>query len=333
MMRIMIFPLFIMIFMLFCEKNPVESDRSKWQALNSGLPENTSVQSIALFSQNPDILYIGTYNGVYLSKDGANTWNFISHTLYANDISCLAIHPNNEKIVFVGSRGKGVFRTTDSGNKWESVWPKDFDPHIHCISFSATGTILWIGTDRGLYKSEDQGQNWTCVYPYSSILSVAPDAVDVLTIYTSVNFAGNFKSTDNGSSWFEINNGLFSQGGSTAAANRFTFHPYNPKTILMSTGWVDLYQTINGGVDWKQTGKISDLSAVAVAYDPVDANKVWVATEEHGVYKSQDGAVTFSKVDNIFSDIQINDLRLARYKNRTVVYVGTLSKGLYKYVD
>src|SRR2546428_14114581 len=41
-----------------------------WEQLTKGLPEATKVQAITVDPTNPDIIYIGTHDGPYRSKNG-----------------------------------------------------------------------------------------------------------------------------------------------------------------------------------------------------------------------------------------------------------------------
>ena len=97
-----------------------------------------SVGAIAVAETDPDLVFIGTGetcirgnilpgDGVYRSRDGGETWEHIG--FYESDgISKIRIHPTDPDIVYVASFGKygvpseerGVFRSTDGGDSWET---------------------------------------------------------------------------------------------------------------------------------------------------------------------------------------------------------------------
>ena len=44
-----------------------------WQAVNAGLPDNTSISALAIDPTTPSTLYAGTYGGVFKSTDAGGT--------------------------------------------------------------------------------------------------------------------------------------------------------------------------------------------------------------------------------------------------------------------
>src|SRR2546428_12169569 len=45
-----------------------------WEQLTKGLPEATKVQAITIDPTNPDLIYIGTHDGPYRSRNGGDSW-------------------------------------------------------------------------------------------------------------------------------------------------------------------------------------------------------------------------------------------------------------------
>jgi photosystem II stability/assembly factor-like uncharacterized protein len=87
-----------------------------WKCISLQLPVN-SVQSIAIHPNNPDIVYFGGNNTVYLSMNGGVSWNVIGGTSFnaLNQVVFdIKIHPNNPNILFVGTQ-YGLYRSYDQG--------------------------------------------------------------------------------------------------------------------------------------------------------------------------------------------------------------------------
>jgi photosystem II stability/assembly factor-like uncharacterized protein len=154
-----------------------------------------SIGDVAVAPSNPDIIYVGTGeglhrpdlstgDGIYKSTDAGRTWK---HTGLpdAQQIGGLAIDPNNPDRVFAAVLGhpygpnatRGVYRTTDGGAKWEKV--KFVDNNTGAIQVtidpSNSNTVyatLWearmmpwengraTGANCGLWKSTDGGTTW-----------------------------------------------------------------------------------------------------------------------------------------------------------------------------
>lgn len=154
-----------------------------------------SIGDIAVAPSNPNVLYVGSGegvqrpdlsvgDGVYKSTDAGKTWKHLG-LRDAQQIGGLAIDPTNENIVFVAALGhpyganteRGVYRSKDGGNTWERVLYKDentgavqvtIDPHNPNIVFADLWASrqgpwengAWQGKESGLYKSTDGGSTW-----------------------------------------------------------------------------------------------------------------------------------------------------------------------------
>ncbi|RYC51030.1 VPS10 domain-containing protein [Flagellimonas olearia] len=101
--------------------------------------KTASIGDIAIYQDNPDILYLGTGEGnprnsqsygfgMYKSLDGGKSWSHLGLEKTKN-IHRVLIHPNNPDVVWVGAIGsawgpsedRGVFKTTDGGKTWKKI--------------------------------------------------------------------------------------------------------------------------------------------------------------------------------------------------------------------
>lgn len=301
-----------------------------WRAINSGLPEQTTVQTIAS-NRNGSVLYAGTFDGVYRSENSGASWSRKSNGLDARDISCLAMAPQNSLIAVAGSWGKGLYKTTDGGETWQSVWSGDKSPHINAVQYSSDGSTLWVATQHGLFRSADGGQTWVHAFKYGKIRTVAVHPINANIIYLGIRWHGNFRSSDGGESWQEINTGVYTTGQEYAAANAFIFDPRNPNRMVMSTGWVDLYESQNGGESWKRVADVLyEKSVLALGIAEIAPQQIWAITEDDGVFASQDGSSKWLVENTGIEDFKVKALRVAPTSGD--VFVGTLGKGIFKYV-
>jgi photosystem II stability/assembly factor-like uncharacterized protein len=165
-----------------------------WTPVGQGQFKYASVGAMALYENDPDIMYVGLGepqlrqsvswgDGMYKSVDGGATWEHIglSDSLH---IARVRIHPHNPDIVYVASMGhafgpseeKGVFRTRDGGETWERVLFQNegtgaidliMSPDDPSLLFAA----LWEferkawgaktgGPDSGIWRSRDGGDTW-----------------------------------------------------------------------------------------------------------------------------------------------------------------------------
>lgn len=313
--------------------NPVEPEKtsSGWQPMNTGLPANTTVQCITA-DETGKLLYIGTFDGVFKSNDGAGAWTAVNEGLGARDISCIALDPANSSVIYAGSWGKGVFKSASAGNQWLSVWNRDMNPLINGVTIGSDGAV-WCATEEGLFVTRDGGGTWRHAFQYGKIRTVAVSPADPATIYFGARWHGNFRSSDGGQTWQQINTGVYTDGQEYAAANSFLFVAGNPQHILMSTGWIDLYNSDNGGNEWQYCGDILlERHVHRLAASMLKPHQIWAATETDGIYVSRDDGVAWTAANAGLENIKITSLLVAR-RGEHAIFAGTLGQGVFKYVE
>ena len=158
--------------------------------------ENTSsVGDVAVAPSNPNIVYVGSGegiqrpdlsigNGLYKSTDAGATWKNMG-LFDAQQIGGISIDPYNENRIFVAALGhpygpnkeRGVYRSLDGGKTLEQVLYIDentgavqvgIDPNNTNIVFATIWSArqgpwengAWNGEPSGLYKSIDGGNTW-----------------------------------------------------------------------------------------------------------------------------------------------------------------------------
>ena len=165
-----------------------------WNPIFDSAPTG-SVGDIAVSESNPNVIYVGTGeglhrpdlsvgDGIFKSTDGGKNWQHIGLS-DVQQVGRLIVHPSDPDIVFVAGLGhpygsneeRGVFRTKDGGKNWEKVLylnrytgaiQVEFDPNNPDIVYAD----LWehqegpwenakfSGPNSGLYKSTDGGDTW-----------------------------------------------------------------------------------------------------------------------------------------------------------------------------
>jgi photosystem II stability/assembly factor-like uncharacterized protein len=78
-----------------------------WTDLAGGVPSGP-VNVIAEDPENPRVLYLGTDLGAYVSIDGGESWQSLSHGLPTTFVQDMEVHPD-EDILVAGTHGRGVF--------------------------------------------------------------------------------------------------------------------------------------------------------------------------------------------------------------------------------
>ncbi len=154
-----------------------------------------SVGAVAVAPSNPDIVYVGSGeglhrpdlsvgDGMYKSTDAGATWTHLG-LREGQQIAQLAVDPHDPNRLFMAVAGhpygpnpeRGIYRSTDGGQSFQKVLYKDeniggsdvkIDPANPNIVYAALWEAReapwengdWNGTGAGIFKSTDGGQNW-----------------------------------------------------------------------------------------------------------------------------------------------------------------------------
>ncbi len=154
-----------------------------------------SVGCIAVAASNPNIIYVGSGeglqrpdlsvgDGIYKSTDAGKTWKHLG-LRDGQQIPQIAVDPQNPDRLLVAVAGhpygpneeRGIFRSTDGGKTFEKVLYKDenigaadvqIDPSHPDVAYASLWearqgpweNAAWNGTGGGIFKSTDGGKNW-----------------------------------------------------------------------------------------------------------------------------------------------------------------------------
>ena len=276
------------------------------------------VDTIAVAPSNALLIYAGSIGtdggkGVFKSVDAGRSWLEVNNGITNKRINAIAIDPQRPEVVYAGYEGEGFYKTTNGGDSWARINERPLH-HGTSIAIDPLDTrILYLGTDRGMFKSVDGGKTVMALangQPNDgAVVSIVIDPRDHGTLYISkyndkVELSGIWKSTDVGSRWKASNIGL--SGG----------HPLQ----------VGLERYID-------TARL----AFGLAIDPVHPNIIYAGTLGGGVFKSTDGGEHWSHAsqgintgmsfgDNIYS-------LAVDARNPDVVYAGTAGGGIFQTLD
>jgi len=176
--------------------------------------------------QDHNVLLVGSQR-VYKSTDNGDTYNAVSGDLTSNPISLLVygtittldISPVNANLYYAGTDDGRVWRSTDAGSNWLSIWaglPVRWVTRI--TADPVDGNVVYLtlsgfGIDEHVprvYRSTNRGDTWI---PIDSNLPDAPandilaDPADNYTLYLATD-VGVYASRNRGQSWFPLGTGM-----------------------------------------------------------------------------------------------------------------------------
>ena len=291
---------------------------SNWEPLFDR--ESTgSIGAIAVAPSNPAIIYVGTGagiirpdlatgDGMYRSNDTGRTWTHLGLD-NTQMIAYVDIDATNPDRLFVAALGhpygpnaeRGVFRSTDGGRTFEKVLYKDEytsanEVRIDPANPSTVYAALW--------------QQQSTFYEYAAF---GPDS-------TWPGAGGVYKSTDGGTTWTQLTNGL----PQVLEAN-IAIAPSNSQVIYAmiasvnpagGSGPVSFYKSSDGGAHWtlrtripgatvvgdttaatadaRPLGRIGGGDLPPIVVDPKNENVVYSASIV--MWRTEDGGTSWSAV-------------------------------------
>jgi photosystem II stability/assembly factor-like uncharacterized protein len=251
----------------------------------------------------------------------------IGPAIMSGRITDLELHPTNDRILYAGTAGGGVWKSNNGGATFNPIFD-DYCQSIGAVEIdpSSPDNIVWVGT----------GETWT-----RNSVSVGD---------------GLYKTVDGGTNWTKVG---FEKSERIAGIQ---VNPKNPNEIyvaVLGPLWSDsedrgLYKTIDGGQTWNKILFVDKTTGCSdLTLDPKDPNIVYASFWEFrrkpwafnsggansGLYKSTDGGKTFNKIHNGFPKGKLGRMAIAvAPSNSNILYTVIESeqdkdKGLYRSDD
>jgi hypothetical protein len=202
--------------------------------------------------------------GLFMSANGATTWNLSNAGLASGVIYSIQVDPSNPMTVYALT-ANGCFKSMDGGADWTSassglgvVYPSSYGSPASQLAIDPLhpGT-LYIGGYAGVYKTTNGAANWTLTgtgLPSSPwVQTVAVDPKVPTTIYAGTYFNGIFKSTNGATTWNVATNGL-----NTLNCDALVVDPNNSSNVYAGGGSytfsASVFKSTNGGGNWTLLG-------------------------------------------------------------------------------
>jgi photosystem II stability/assembly factor-like uncharacterized protein len=146
----------------------------------------------------------GGNTGLIKSTDGGVTWQKVSDVLNPPvDFHAMALSKSDPNtIIGFDSGGRGLFKTSDAGNTWDTL---PFPEYISSIVILPDDSNkVFIGTGKGIYQSNDGGVSWAKISQYDGITILALGIDEKGVLYASTSEFGLSRSEDLGKTWQQI---------------------------------------------------------------------------------------------------------------------------------
>lgn len=261
-------------------------------------------------------------NGLYSSSDGGFKW--VKSQSFNDQALTLAASGLN---VIVGNY-YGVSISTDEGESWVHKSPPVYGGSgLRIQALTINGNRIYVGYNfGGLFYSGDGGFSWKStadsITSASSISSLFFDGDNVYAGTSSWSFslANLYKSTDHGTSWTKIKNGLKnSKVISNARLGEKLFIGTNGNGIFFSN---------DNGLTWQESNQ--GLGSISISSIITIGENVYAGSSDGGgVFLLKSGG---NRWDSLFD--QLTDIGVTSFaKIGSKLFAGTSGGGVFLYSD
>jgi len=199
--------------------------------------------------------YMGTTGGgIWKTDDIGNTWTNISDGYFTTgSVGAISVSESDPNVVYAGMgehairgvmthHGDGVYKSTDAGKSWKKMG-LELTQHISRITIhpknpdivfvAVQGALYGSSQERGIYRSQNGGKTWDKVLYVDEKTGCAELSMDMnnpLVLYAAMwehgrlpwkvisggPGSGLYKSTDGGTTWEKLKEGLPAEMGKMA---------------------------------------------------------------------------------------------------------------------
>ncbi|MBC7848699.1 MAG: glycoside hydrolase, partial [Chitinophagaceae bacterium] len=297
--------------------------------INTGLKEAQQIGGMAIDPTNENRLFVAALGhpygpnkerGVYRTIDGGKSWQQVLYIDENTGAIQVTLDPKNGNIVYAsmwaGRQGpwengawngkeSGLYKSVDGGTTWTKLTTglPGTDKGLGRIGFCIAPSdplrlyaTIDAGSNGGIFRSDDGGQNWYVVATDNRYWGRASDFAELkcdplnADIVYSANIA-MWKSLDGGKTWNEFRG---APGGDDY--HRIWINPTNPKIILLASDQGAII-TVNGGESYSSWYNQPTAQFYHVSTDNEYPYNVYGGQQESGsvgiASRGNDGQITY----------------------------------------
>jgi photosystem II stability/assembly factor-like uncharacterized protein len=298
-----------------------------------------ALHSMTQSKAEPDVLFVGTFNGIFRSDDAGDSWTQLPtyNTGGLVHIESLAIDPRTTNIIYAGTWYL-PYKSTDGGQTWKSIkngiiddsdiFAIDIDPRDpnHVIASACSG----------IYETKNGGGNWRKVQgiPSQSRRTRAilqhPSVPGLVFAGTTEGFWRSERGGD-ADSWMVTTSRQLE-------INSITVHPSRPEVIYIGTNNYGVMVSYDSGKSFVPTnGGYSGRFANAIVADREMPNRIYAATINTAtgggfLFVSNDNGETWRPSMRNMPSRLITYSILQDQQDPNIIYLGT-NLGVYRSTD
>lgn len=294
-----------------------------------------SIHAMAQSVSDPNIILVGTTNGVWISKDSGDNFKRIESATNPVNIDSIAIDPRNANTIYAGTWWR-AYKTTDGGKNWRLIKNGMIDDSdVFAVIIDKTNPEHIISSAcSGIYESFNGGELWKKI---QGIPSQSRRTRDILqhptkpaTVYAATT-EGFWMSSDAGRTW-----ALTTQ--KNLEINSITVHPNEPNKVFIGTNNYGIMVSNDGGRNFTTTNdKFTSRLTYTITADTERANRLYATTQNTAtgggfVFISNDGGQTWEQNKSL-DGTRVSPFTILQDSiNPNTTYLGT-NVGIFRSLD
>ncbi|MCS6825543.1 MAG: hypothetical protein NZ553_02915 [Caldilinea sp.] len=280
--------------------------------------------ALAVDPFNADRLFAGTQHGLYFSLDVGRTWRPLESVGERRGRTLLEAGGS----LFLGAED-GVYRWEETIRRWERLGEGLPLRQARTLAASpANPSILFVGTDAGLYRSLDAGATWRLVgWPQNGVNGLLFDPGDPNRLYMHIAFERVYRTNEalgDAPTWDARWEGM----PISAEVLSLAMEPGNPHRLYAGAAQ-GLYIGDERAERWRNVPALTGRSLFTIVVDPLHHQRVYAGATD-GLYRSEDRGETWERLG--LQDVTVTALAWNE-RQPQLLYAGTKYQGLWRSVD
>jgi len=311
-----------------------------WSKINN-LPL-TQFYDIEIDRMNPQRIYGGTQdnNSIRTLTGQLSDWEAI----LGGDGFYSLVDYTNPNIIYAEYQWGALHKSTNGGSWMDPIngyWSSDrVNWSAPVVMDPQMPRILYFGTYR-VWKTTNAGNTWNAVSndltfgddgsTYHTISTLAVSAIDPDIVLAGTDDGRVHISTNGGSLWSEISNGLPERWITRVATD-----PFDLNTIYVTLSgfrWDEplahVYKSTNLGQTWQPISNgLPELPVNALVADPGEQGRLFIGTDA-GVFLSENAGETWQSMNQGIGNVPVTSMKIHPEENFLII--GTYGLSAYKF--
>jgi len=295
---------------------------ASWTTSSTGLPPNPSVKTLVASGTSLFAGIIG--NGVFRSINNGASWMAVNTGLPADKwVYSLAVSGSK---LFAILQGKGVFVSADNGTSWQAA-NTGLPANANVLSLKASGSRLFAGTSAdGIFRSADGGVSWTSISIPSLPLFTRIETFEVIgTNLFAGTSQGVYLSTNNGTSWVAVNDGLTVDNGLTSESIQSLVAT---GVNLFAGSYNGIFVSSNNGANWTRVSTGTPVNRLVKCLAVKDSN-LFAGTDGGGIFLSINNGLSWTAANTNLTATSVYSLVMSGSN----LFAGTDGTGVFRSTD